>query len=107
MLGAPVRELILYSITLPFALYLAVAGPVGITDFAKLLLVQLGGALMYYSLAMITGLTGGKARGATGRFVAILAGLNITASSALQRWNLWPNADYLDACLHRSVYRQR
>jgi len=79
LLGAPIRELILYSITLPFALYLAISGPVGITDFSKLLLVQIGGAIMYYTLAMITGLTTSKARGASGRFVAILALLNIAA----------------------------
>jgi hypothetical protein len=81
MLGAPIRELILYATTLPFAIFLAIDGPIGVTNFAKLFLVQLGSALMYYSLAMITGLTGGKARGASGRFVAILAGLNIMAST--------------------------
>jgi hypothetical protein len=81
MVGAPIRELVLYVVTLPFALYLAIDGPIGVTNFAKLLLVQFGSTLMYYSLAMITGLTGGKARGASGRFVAILAGLNIMANS--------------------------
>ncbi len=80
MLGAPIREWILYLATLPFALWLAIDGPIGIANFCKLLLVQLGSALMYYSLAMITGLAGGKARGASGRFVAILALMNILAS---------------------------
>lgn len=77
LLGAPIRELLLYAFTLPFALYVAIDGPIGVTNFCKLVLVQLGGALMYYSLAMILGLTGGKARGASGRFVAVLAILNI------------------------------
>ena len=71
--------LILYSITLPFALFMALEGPVGAGNFAKLVIVQLGSALMYYSLAMIAGLTGGKARGSSGRFVAILAILNLSA----------------------------
>jgi hypothetical protein len=79
MLGAPIRELILYVATMPFAIYLAIDGPIGITSFCKLLLVQLGSALMYYSLAMITGLTGAKARGATGRYVGILALVNFFA----------------------------
>ena len=81
LLGAPIRELILYALTLPFALYLAIQGPIGVTNFCKLLLVQLGSAMMYYSMAMITGLTAAKARGASGRFVAILAGLNIMANT--------------------------
>jgi hypothetical protein len=79
MVGAPIRELILYAVTLPFATYLALDGGIGITNFCKLLLVQLCGALMYYGLALITGLTGGKARGASGRYVAILGGLNFAA----------------------------
>ncbi len=79
MLGAPIRELILYALTLPFALFLAIDGPIGISNFAKLFLVQMGSAMMYYSLAMIAGLAGGKARGASGRFVAILAMLYLAA----------------------------
>ena len=79
MLGAPIRELTLYAATLPFALFLALDGPVGIVDFAKLLVVQMGGALMYYSLAVITGLSGGNTRGASGRFIGLIAGLNMAA----------------------------
>ncbi len=80
MLGAPIRELILYSVTLPFALFVAATGAFGVTNFVKLLLVQLGSALMYYSLAMITGLAGGRARGASGRFVGVLVLINIMAT---------------------------
>jgi hypothetical protein len=81
MLGAPIRELLLYAVTLPFALYMAIDGPIGATNFAKLVLVQLGGAMMYYSFSMIVGLAGsGKARGASGRFVAILGIFNLAAN---------------------------
>jgi hypothetical protein len=83
MIGGPIRELIMYAVTLPFALYLAIDGPVGVTNFCKLMLAQLGAALMYYSLAMITGLTASKARGASGRYVGVLFLINIICGATL------------------------
>jgi hypothetical protein len=84
LLGAPIREFAFYSITLPFSLFCALAGPVGITDWCKLLLVQLGAALMYYTLAMVAGLSARTGKGASGRFVTMLAALNIAASQMYQ-----------------------
>lgn len=84
LLGAPIRELTFYAATLPFALYCALAGPVGIVDWCKLLLVQLGAAVMYYTLAMVAGLSAKSGRGASGRFVMMLAVLNIAATQLYQ-----------------------
>ena len=82
--SAPIRELTFYAATLPFSLYCALAGPVGITNWCKLLLVQLGAALMYYTLAMVAGLSAKSGRGASGPFVMMLAVLNIAATQLYQ-----------------------
>jgi hypothetical protein len=79
MMGAPIRELLLYAITLPFALLVAVIGPFGLRNFIKLLLMQLGSAVMYFSLAIIAGFVCGKPRGATGRYVTLLVVVNVSA----------------------------
>ena len=79
LLGAPIRELLVYSVTLPFSVYVALAGPVGITGWCKLLLVQLGAAVMYYTLAMVAGMSAKSGKGASGRFVTLLAVLNFAA----------------------------
>ncbi len=81
LLGAPIRELMLYATTLPFSLFCALTGPIGITNWCKLLLVQLGAAVMYYTLAMVTGMSARTGRGASGRFVAVLAFFNIMANT--------------------------
>jgi len=82
MLGAPIRELILYAITLPFSFFTATAqNGLGIENWSKLLLVQLGAAILYYTLAMVSGLSARSSRGASGRFVTLLVILNVSASA--------------------------
>jgi hypothetical protein len=86
LLGAPIRELLLYTATLPFSMYVALSGSgtIGITAWCKLLLVQLGAALLYWTVAMVAGISAKTGRGASGRYVALLAVLNIMAN------NLYP-----------------
>ena len=80
LLGAPIREYILFAVTLPFALYCALTGPFGLVGFGKLVIVLLTTALLYHGLALVTGLSAKTTKGASGRFVGLIAGLNIIAS---------------------------
>ena len=89
LLGAPIRELVLYSMTLPFSFFCAANGDVGIVNWCKLLLVQLGLAILYYGLAFVTGLSSKSGKGASGRFVAVIVGLNVLSTTVL-----FPNGVY-------------
>jgi hypothetical protein len=80
LLGAPIREWILFGCTLPFALVCAIHGPWGLSGFTKVLLVQITGAFLYHAIGVVTGLAG-RAKGASGRLVAIVVALNIGASN--------------------------
>jgi hypothetical protein len=80
LLGAPIREYLLFAFTIPFALVCALIGPWGLLNFVKLLLVQITAALLYHSIAVVTGLSGKSAKGASGRFVGIIVILNIVSN---------------------------
>ncbi|MCE9531324.1 MAG: hypothetical protein K8T89_09415 [Planctomycetes bacterium] len=79
LLGAPIRELILFAITLPFSFYIAASGDLGLGNWCKLLLVQIGAAILYYTLAMVSGMSAHSSRGASGRYVTLLAVMNLIA----------------------------
>jgi hypothetical protein len=83
LLGAPIREWILFGCTLPFALVCAIHGPWELSGFTKVLLVQITGAFLYHAIGVVTGLAG-RAKGASGRLVAIVVALNIGASNFSQ-----------------------
>jgi hypothetical protein len=84
LLGAPIREWILFACTLPFALICAVNGPWGLTGFTKVLLVQITGALLYHSIGIVAGLAGKTAKGASGRLVGAIVALNVLATNFSQ-----------------------
>lgn len=84
ILGAPIRELVLFTVTLPFSFYAAASGWMGITNWCKLLVVQIGLAMLYYTVAMVTGLsatTSGK--GASGKFVFLFGIMNVLSANML------------------------
>ena len=81
MLGAPIRELVMYGMTLPFAIFLAIDGPIGADQLRQTVpragrerpdVLQPGDDYR---------VDGRQARLRHGRFVAILAGLNVMAST--------------------------
>jgi hypothetical protein len=81
LIGAPIREWLLYAITFPFALILALMGGVGWQNFAIITIVQLAGAIFYHTLAIVVGLTGNKSKGASGRYVGLTMILNFASMS--------------------------
>ena len=80
LLGAPIREWLFFAFTIPFALICAVMGSWGIGNFTKLLVVQITGALFYHAMAVVTGLAGKAAKGASGRLVALVIALNVISA---------------------------
>jgi hypothetical protein len=85
LLGAPIREYLLYITTLPFALGLCLwSNNVGVGGFAKIVLVQVGFALFSHSIALLVGLSskqGKGARGASGRYIGIMVGIGIMSNT--------------------------
>jgi hypothetical protein len=71
LLGAPIREWILFAFTLPFALACALLGNWGLNNFVMLLIVQISTALFFHTMAVVIGMSG-KAKGASGRLVGTI-----------------------------------
>jgi hypothetical protein len=80
LLGAPIREWLLFAFTLPFALVYSMLGTMGIENFVKLLLVQISTALCFHTLAIVIGMSG-KAKGASGRLVGTVFAFGIFAAA--------------------------
>lgn len=82
LLGAPIREYLLYALTLPFALVSALLCDFGVLNVLKVITVQLTSALFFHSLGLVVGLLskkGGKAGGsATGLVVLLNIMANVT-----------------------------
>ncbi|QVL33683.1 hypothetical protein KIH39_07175 [Telmatocola sphagniphila] len=87
ILGAPIREYILFIITLPFSFALAMLSDVGISGFSKIFLVMVGATVLNHTIAFLVGLSAKTSRAATGRYFGILAmiwfGTNAISGMAL------------------------
>jgi hypothetical protein len=81
LFGAPIREYLLYAVTLPFAAACAAWDGVGLVLFLQIVVVQLGCAWVLHALALVTGLMVKKARGASGSAVALVVGLMLLSNA--------------------------
>jgi hypothetical protein len=103
LLGAPIREWLLFAFTLPFALICSLLGPWGITNFGKLLLVQISTALFFHTLAVVIGMSG-KAKGASGRLVGSLFAFNFFALMLFPQ-GIYPPSYFTTLAVYDEVLR--
>ncbi len=81
ILGAPIRELITYTVTLPFSFLSFVLSDMDPLSWFKLVIVEIGIALIYYTVAMMAGLSSHSRKGASGRFIIFIGLMNILSFS--------------------------
>jgi len=82
ILGAPIREWVLFLVTLPFALVAAFMGPPGVDGLIITILVLIPSALLFHTLAALGGAASARLRGA-GSWVTVLV-IILHAGSPLQ-----------------------
>lgn len=83
LLGAPIREYVVFALTLPFSLICAIAGDLGVTGWLMMLPVILSSTLLFHTLAMVNGLSARRARGVGGTAVGLVILAHLLAGMAL------------------------
>ncbi len=83
LLGAPIREYAMFALVLPFALFAAMKGPIGLFGFFEFMIPLVMVALLFHSLSMLTALVAKKAKSSAQGTLILLVILIIVPSWAI------------------------
>jgi hypothetical protein len=82
LLGAPVREYVMFACTLPFAAFCVLVGevptPLGFVSITAFLLLN---GLMFHALGLVAGLVSRRPRGSSGLVVGLVIAVHIAANA--------------------------
>jgi hypothetical protein len=82
LLGAPIREYVLFACTLPFSVYVVARGYPSLAGLLTVLVVLLAAGLLYHAMAALAAVLVPRARTAGAGVVALVVLLNLVAGGA-------------------------